>query len=817
MINSICKILMIVVCGSLFSISHTEEQTKEVVPSSEEQTSQLPTELQRQEVSRAIAKELDTMYQQTLDLYQKLDSLFEELALMIQNNLIKADNKSELIGQIRGFRQLTDQIRRDVPLTVGAQHIYILLSLYQALLEHVEMAVKQGLHQLPAFDLQAFITRRTASPVDLSLELLQEHIGTSSEQFKALREDSTKIGLTWYNKAFRRLADFNYKYHLLTLGGKTALTASMWGLFLAFHFDVPEEIIERDSSGKEIARKPNPEYAKISSLRKKLQWLLGSPSRSTTIETGRGGLIGWLNNFGLLVGLGQAPALSVLATATWHLWAPEWVYVKEAYAKISARISGILQGGIEKVQIEQIQKITPAITFDDVVGLDYVKDALMDIVRYIEDPERYDLVKITPEKGFLLSGPSRTGKSWCAEALCGEIQKVLERNGRNKDDFGFYEIKAQLILEKGISYLNHIAQSSAPCVLFIDEIDLLGLQRAGGNLELLSQFLQSMSGYLNNNGRKQVIFLAATNKQENIDEALRKRGRFGKIINFTYPPYAERKAFLKKKLEALAIDLGNFNLDLIVQQTEGRTFEDLNAMLKTALKKAKVLGMPLTQEHLNDALSEELHKIILKMKRDITPQEIDILSCQIAGRALTHMLLNCTRGLSCATIEPIAVHIAEQTVFERLNKKEKDADSTITQKAIEYGSIFTGSNKHDSINLNSHEDYIKECKVLIAGNIAEKLLLGSCGFSYRPEDRQKAFEIIKKLIFAGLKVEDLSKKSRDQHLEECHALLKQCEDEVTALLTQHRAVLDRIAENLRKHSSLTATQIKTLIDEVQPA
>jgi cell division protease FtsH len=815
MINSICKMLLAIICGSLFSISHTEAQTKEVLPDIEEQTSQMPSELQRQEVSRAIAKELDTMYQQTLDLYQKLDSLFEELALMIQNNLIKADNKSELIGQIRGFRQLTDQIRRDVPLTVGAQHVYILLSLHQALLEHVEMAVKQGLHQLPVFDLQAFITKRHA-PTDLSLELLQGQIAENSKQFKKLREDSTKIGLTWYNKAFRRLADFNYKYHLLTLSGKTALTASMWGLFFVFHRNVPKEIAEKDGSGKEIARKPNPEYDQLSSFRKWLQWILGSPSRSTTIETGDNGLFGTLNNLGLLVGLGQAPALSVLATATWKLWTPELVSIKEAYGKISARISGILQGGIEKVQVEQIQNITPSITFDDVVGLDYVKDSLMEIVRYIEDPERYDLVKITPEKGFLLSGPSRTGKSWCAEALCGEIQRVLERTGRNKDDFGFYEIKAQLILEKGIHYLNHIAQSSAPCVLFIDEIDLLGLQRAGGNLELLSQFLQSMSGYLNNNGRKQVIFLAATNKQENIDEALRKRGRFGKIINFTYPPYAERKEFLKKKLEALAIDLANFNLDIIVQQTEGRTFEDLNAMLKTALKKAKVLGMPLTQEHLNDALSEELHNIILRMKRNITPHELDILSSQIAGRALTHMLLNYTRGLSCATIEPIAVHIAEQTVFERLNKKEKDADSTITQQAIEYGNIFTHCD-FDSIKLESHADRMKECKVLIAGNIAEKLLLGSCGFSYRPEDRQKAFEIIKKMVFAGLKVDDLSKKGRDQYLEECHALLKQCEEEVTALLTQHRAALNRIAENLRKRSSLTAIQIKALMDEVQPA
>ncbi len=879
--NSVCIKFALLVCSLSCSIPNVFAQTKDTMPVAVEQA---PTpqsfenlsEQEQKEVMQAFLKDVDNLYKQTIDLYQKIDTLLEELALMIQNNVIKAKNKSALIGQIKDIRQLIDKIRRDSPLTVEPQTIFILLSLHKALLNHIDAAAKKGLQELPAFDVQGFLSKRHV-PIDLSFEMLQEMIYKGNEQLKTLHAESTKIGLTWYNKVFRKLADFDYKYHALTLGGKAALTAGLWTLYWAYAtgwFYKPGYSEADQANPKEIAEledKPTlaetdksalkqipgflqayntprlPRFLQIyrsmlpkggsqpyfaetvssapreiieyeinpkinkSWLKWSLAHLIGKQGMQAHRTTGQQGLLGILDALLHDGRAGLIPFGAALGTYTYNLWQPELKYAQELVTDATKLISGRLQGGIEKAQVEKEQQIIPTITFDDIVGLDHAKEVLMDLVHYIEDPERFDLVKLTPEKGYLLAGPSRTGKSYIAEALGGEIHKVLERTGRSKDDFAFYDIKAQTIINRGIEYLHALAKNSAPCILFIDEIDLLGLQRAGGNLELLSQFLSSMSGYLNNNGRKQVIILAATNKPENLDEALRKRGRFGKIINFNYPTFEERKELLKRKLEALAIDVSHFDLDLIAQQTEGRTFEDLNAMLKSALKKAKLSGTPLTQDHLNDALNDEIRNILGKENKNVTDHELDILAAQIAGRAMVHAKINCTRGLSGATIAPISTHIAEQTVFERLNKKEKETDSTVTQQAIEYGGIFTHYN-FDTLRLESREDRLNECKVLVAGNIAEKLLLGSCGFSYRPGDHQKAFDIIKQLVFTGIKMEDLSKNLKNQYLDDCHNLLKQCEQEVTEILTQNLDKLKALSTELKKHKTLTAEQIKTVIN-----
>ena len=102
------------------------------------------------------------------------------------------------------------------------------------------------------------------------------------------------------------------------------------------------------------------------------------------------------------------------------------------------------------------------VNFDDVVGKEHAKEIAYKILKYLEDPERFARKNLIPEKGYLLYGPTRTGKSHFAKALCGEIQKLMRAMGKPADEFGFYEIKADKISEAGFDYIMASCPRSRP-------------------------------------------------------------------------------------------------------------------------------------------------------------------------------------------------------------------------------------------------------------------------------------------------------------------------------------------------------------------
>ncbi|MDR3550620.1 MAG: AAA family ATPase, partial [Candidatus Babeliales bacterium] len=447
----------------------------------------------------------------------------------------------------------------------------------------------------------------------------------------------------------------------------------------------------------------------------------------------------------------------------------------------------------------------PRITFDDIVGMEHAKDVLSLIVKYIEDPERWDRAKIAPEKGYLLTGPTRTGKSYMAEGLCGEIKRALKAQNRNPDEFGFYEISATLIQEKGMEVVMHAFKSVAPCVLFIDEIDLLGLQRAGGNSMLLNQFLVSMSGALDSDPKKQIIILAATNKPENMDEALKQPGRFGKEIRFDYPNFNYRKSYLTKRLSPLGINLDAFDLDKIALQTAGCSFEKLNTVIKVAFSNAKKSGHTLTQKLLEKALDSEIRLIRMDEGKDIPIAEKTLISVHQAGHTLATALLKTTHEVSKVTILPVQAKLKEEMVWQAYYKEEEDK-----QNPIEYGKLFTHQ-KHDTLNINSKDEMINMCKIQLAGHIAEEILSGSSGYTYHKQDTDHAMQIATAIVCEGLRMDRLPKNIQSEMFDKAFKLLNTCKKEMRALFTEHKATLQAIANELQKNLTLTASQIETIM------
>lgn len=495
------------------------------------------------------------------------------------------------------------------------------------------------------------------------------------------------------------------------------------------------------------------------------------------------------------------PVMAAIYKKDWVSNATGWL------RKRVALLYSSLMGGDTGKRMKHDQKkkdegLEPKYTFDDVVGLDHIKGILNNILEYIKDPERFDRANIPPERGYLFTGLPGTGKSFLAEAFGGEIRKVFKAMGRSEDELGFYSFDAAFINEEGIKKLLRLAKKEAPCVIFIDEIDLLRLQRGNGNSELLSEFLGAMSGVLSKESANQVIVLAATNRPEHLDKALRRRGRFGKIIHFELPTLAERKAFIVNKLEPLLPDLSVIDIDKLAQETEGRTYEELSAMLNSAFQYAKIHGEPLTQQHLENSLNKEINNII-NSDLNISVQEQKLVAYHQAGHALAHELLQSRRELAGVTIKPIAVKLENESVYAQYYGKRKQQD-------VVYGKVFTKC-AFDHLGIFSREEKINDCKIILAGMVAERILLGSCGHSYHANDKQEALDIVKSLVFEGLHAKTMPKKIRLEYFQKALALLQQYESEIETLLKEHQTALERIANDLQKFETLDARKIKEII------
>ena len=241
------------------------------------------------------------------------------------------------------------------------------------------------------------------------------------------------------------------------------------------------------------------------------------------------------------------------------------------------------------------------VTFDDVAGAEEEKGELQEIVEFLRDPERFTALGARIPKGVLLVGPPGTGKTLIAKAVAGEAGvHFLSISG---SDF------VELYVGVGASRVRDLfeqAKKEAPAIVFIDEIDAVGRRRGAGlggghdeREQTLNQLLVEMDGFGSNEG---VIVLAATNRQDILDPALLRPGRFDRQIYVGLPDIRGREAILKvhAKTKPLAEDV---SLTQVAQATAGFTGADLaNLLNEAALLAARQHSQFITAAHLHEAM-----------------------------------------------------------------------------------------------------------------------------------------------------------------------------------------------------------------------
>ena len=254
-----------------------------------------------------------------------------------------------------------------------------------------------------------------------------------------------------------------------------------------------------------------------------------------------------------------------------------------------------------KVQTE----INTEVVFDDVAGIDEVKEEFEEVVTFLKKPQRFTSVGAKIPKGVILIGPPGTGKTLLAKAIAGEAGVPFISISGSEFVEMFVGIGASRVRD-----LFKTAQQNAPCIVFIDEIDAVGRQRGagigGGNDEreqTLNQILTEMDGFKENTG---IIVIAATNRVDVLDGALLRPGRFDRQVSINLPDVKGRLEILKVHARNKKIN-EDISLGLIAQRTPGFSGADLaNLLNESAIITARKNKLAITMSEVNIAIDRML-------------------------------------------------------------------------------------------------------------------------------------------------------------------------------------------------------------------
>lgn len=271
-------------------------------------------------------------------------------------------------------------------------------------------------------------------------------------------------------------------------------------------------------------------------------------------------------------------------------------------------------------------------SFADVAGQDEAKEALMELVDFLHNPDKYKKIGANMPKGALLVGPPGTGKTLLAKAVAGEAKVP------------FFSISGSEFIEMFVGMgaarvrdLFKQAQEKAPCIVFIDEIDAIGQKRNsgqfGGNDEreqTLNQLLSEMDGFDSSKG---VVILAATNRPETLDKALLRPGRFDRRIPVELPDLKGREAILR--VHAANIKLGEgIDFNAIARATSGASGAELANIINEAALRAVKMGREYV---IQSDLEESVEVVIAGYQRKgavISPKEKKVIAYHEIGHAL---------------------------------------------------------------------------------------------------------------------------------------------------------------------------------------
>ncbi len=333
-------------------------------------------------------------------------------------------------------------------------------------------------------------------------------------------------------------------------------------------------------------------------------------------------------------------------------------------------------------------------TFADVAGQDEAKEALVEIVDFLHNPEKYAEIGANLPKGALLVGPPGTGKTLLAQAVAGEAEVP------------FFSISGSEFVEMFVGMgaakvrdLFKQAAEKAPCIVFIDEVDTIGKKRDGnfsGNDEreqTLNQLLTEMDGF---DGKKGVVILAATNRPESLDPALLRPGRFDRRIPAELPDLNGREAILKVHAKKIKTE-ENIDYNAIARATAGASGAELANIINEAALRAVRNDRKLVNQ---SDLEESVEVVIAGYQRKnavISQKEKELIAYHEIGHALVAAMQKASAPVHKITIIPRTSGALGYTM-----QVDEDEKFLLTkEEALARIATFTGGRSAEELVFNT--------------------------------------------------------------------------------------------------------------------
>ena len=452
-----------------------------------------------------------------------------------------------------------------------------------------------------------------------------------------------------------------------------------------------------------------------------------------------------------------------------------------------------------KARVESNVKVR----FKDVAGCEEEKEEVKEIIDYLRSPKKFTDMGAHIPKGILMVGPPGTGKTLLAKAVAGEA------------NVPFFSISGsdfvEMFVGTGASRVRDMfktAQKSAPCIIFIDEIDAVGRQRGagmgGGNDEreqTLNQLLVEMDGMTDNAG---IVVIAATNRPDVLDPALLRSGRFDRRVTVSLPDIKGREAILQvhARNKKLASDVSLANL---AKRTPGFSGADLaNVLNEGAILAVRKNESKVTMTDLDEAIDRVMMGPAKKSKK-YTEKDKILVAYHEAGHAVIGLKLEDADMVQKVTIIP---------------RGDAGGYNLMTPREEKY--------------FHRKSEFIAQITGLLGGRTAEEIQFGEIS-ACAVNDIEKLTEIAKNMVrvygmsslgpiqyadpqgnvFLGrdyTKGSDYSAGVAAEIDKEVRAIVDECHENCRKILTENKDLLDLIANNLYEHETLTNEEITNLMN-----
>jgi cell division protease FtsH len=465
----------------------------------------------------------------------------------------------------------------------------------------------------------------------------------------------------------------------------------------------------------------------------------------------------------------------------------------------------VLQFGKSKAR--QVTKDQPKTTFQDVAGVDEAIEELAEVKEYLENPVKFQAMGAKIPKGVLLFGPPGTGKTLLARAVAGEA------------GVPFFSISGSDFVEMFVGVgaarvrdLFEQAKTSAPAIVFIDEIDAVGRHRGAGlggghdeREQTLNQLLVEMDGFDTKTG---VILMAATNRPDILDPALLRPGRFDRQVVIDRPDLEGRRAILSVHARGKPLD-PHVDVDVVARRTPGFTGADLaNVLNEAALLAARREKRSITTSELEEAIDRVLAGPERKT-RLISDREKRIIAYHEAGHALV------------AHVLPNADPVHKISIIPR-------------GRALGYTQTLPTEDRF----LVTRSEMIDELAMLLGGRVAEEMVIGDITTGAQ-NDLERATKVARGMVteygmsdrlgpltlgqrqgevFLGRDFAthpDYSDQVAFEIDTEVRRLIDEAHDEALEILQAERAKLDEIASTLIERETIEKEDLVRLLEGME--